>query len=70
VTPVRFRVRTWRRVFVWMFLVAVAYLTFSAVPPTVMAGVYVGVYLVVSSGGFLLYTNWLVRKGRGEEYRP
>ena len=69
-SPLKFRVKTWHKAFQVMFFVAVAYLAFSIIPPLVITGIYIGCYLVIFSGGFLLYTRKLIKQGKGDELRP
>jgi len=68
--PVRFKIRTWNRIFTILLFVAVAYLVFSIIPPTILSSIYIGIYLVIFSGGFCWYTSRLIRQGKGEERRP
>ena len=68
--PVRLKIKTWHKIFQWMFVVALTYSIFSVIPSTVMIGIYTGIYLVTISGSLLLYTYILIRKGKSEEKRP
>ena len=69
-SPIKFKIKTWHRIFKIMLLISVLYLVFSIVPPMIISGVYVGCYLVVFCTGFVLYTRRLIKQGKGEEYRP
>ena len=64
------KIKYYKTLFAWLFLVSLVYLFVSIIPPLVPFGLFVGFMLVVIDGLLWLYANKLVKQGKGEEKRP